>query len=86
MEPVFRLRVEEVLRRFPGVSVVAGYRSPEFQDRLAAEKPGMALPAGRSRHPRGLAVDLSAPRSQLDAIAASGLLRRPRSDEPWHFE
>lgn len=94
MSEPFRSKLAEALREYfalypaSQLYLVAGVRSAALQDALAKEKPGLALPAARSLHPRGLAVDLG-PKSEMAAfaeVAARHGLKRPRHDEPWHFQ
>lgn len=72
------------------VPVVSGYRSPEKQSALWANRASnpypVALP-GSSMHEKGLAVDVPVafvPR--LAAVAAQAGLCHPHADDPIHFE
>ena len=72
------------------VPVVSGYRSPERQAALWANRgsnPYPVAPPGSSMHEKGLAVDVPlafVPR--LAAVAAQAGLCHPHADDPIHFE
>ena len=72
------------------VPIVSGYRSPEAQAALWANRatnPYPVAPPGSSMHERGLAVDVPldvVPR--LAAVAGQAGLCHPHPDDPVHFE
>ena len=72
------------------VPITSGYRSPEAQAALYANRrsnPYPVAPPGSSMHERGLAVDVPlgfVPR--LAGVAAQVGLCRPHADDPVHFE
>ena len=81
------------------ITVTDAFRSSEEQARLYAMKPHLAAPPGRSRHEKGMAMDIDTP--QANQLYASGLMEkygfyRPmyppwgggpgRKTEGWHLE
>jgi len=72
------------------VPIVSGYRSPQAQAALWANRasnPYPVAPPGSSMHERGLAVDVPlafVPR--LSAVAGEAGLCQPHADDPIHFE
>lgn len=68
--------------------VGGGYRSPQGQADIYAQKPGLAAPPGSSYHQEGLALDLA---SALQNAQASKLFQQAGwnqfspSGEPWHW-
>ncbi len=72
------------------VPIVSGYRSPEAQAALWANRaanPYPVAPPGSSMHERGLAVDVPLDLVPgLAAVAAQAGLCHPHPDDPVHFE
>lgn len=73
--------------------IVAGYRSLELQAAMHRENPSLVAAPGVSKHPKGLAVDVSTPWAVAgqvwrDRLAAVGLkyLETKSRVEPWHLE
>jgi len=81
------------------ITVTDAFRSSEEQARLYAMKPHLAAPPGRSRHEKGMAMDIDT--AQANQLYASGLMEkygfyRPmyppwgggpgRKTEGWHLE
>jgi hypothetical protein len=81
------------------LSITDAFRSREEQARLFAMKPNLAAPPGRSRHEKGMAIDMDS--AQANQLFSSGLMEkhgfyRPmyppwgggpgRKSEPWHLE
>jgi uncharacterized protein YcbK (DUF882 family) len=72
------------------IQLNSGYRSPEEQAELYAKLgPPKAAPPGRSRHERGLAIDMNSP--DANKAAELGLMQkygftRPVRGETWHVE
>lgn len=68
--------------------VGGGYRSPQEQANIYAQKPGLAAPPGSSYHQEGLALDLA---QALQNARASKLFQQAGwnqfspSGEPWHW-
>ena len=81
-------RAEELLGH--PVPIVSGYRSPETQAALWANRaanPYPVAPPGSSMHERGLAVDVPlAVVPRVAAVAAQAGLCHPHADDPVHFE
>lgn len=81
-------RAEQLLGQT--VPIVSGYRSPQAQAALWANRgsnPYPVAPPGSSMHEKGLAVDVPlafVPR--LAAVAAQAGLCAPHADDPIHFE
>jgi len=87
------------LKKFPSVCINSAYRSPASQLKACmnicgrSSCPGKCAPPGRSKHQKGLAVDIKAnPRSILTkmhaAAPADGLINPPsiRRTDPVHFQ
>lgn len=73
--------------------IVAGYRSPELQAAMHRDNPSLVAAPESSKHPKGLAVDVSTPwavanQSWRDRLAGVGLqyLQTKSRVEPWHLE
>lgn len=73
--------------------IVAGYRSPELQAAMHRDNPALVASPENSKHPRGLAVDVSTPwavdgHAWRERLAALGLkyLETKSKVEPWHLE
>ena len=79
--------------------ITDAFRSREEQARLFALKPHLAAPPGRSRHEKGIAIDMDS--AQANQLYTSGLMEkhgfyRPmyppwgggpgKKSEPWHIE
>lgn len=93
LDPALSEAVERLLRDNPVLRVVATVRSASQQAALHLEKPDLALPAGRSKHETGHAVDVAGPIVEDSALWAStlrpyglGYLRGATKIEPWHLE
>ncbi len=81
------------------LTITDAFRSREEQARLYALKPNLAAPPGRSRHEKGIAIDMDS--MQANELYKSGLMEkygfyRPmfppwgggpgKKTEPWHIE
>jgi hypothetical protein len=90
LDPAFAARLNCLLAKVPGLTIVSGYRTRAEQAALYEEKPGLAAPPGHSMHELGLAADLGYPSDAASALAhlsaASCGLEFPMSYEPWHVE
>ena len=73
--------------------VVAGYRSAELQAAMHRDNPALVASPESSKHPKGLAVDVSTPwavagdpwRSRLASLGLKYLDTKSKV-EPWHLE
>lgn len=73
------------------IVVTDGRRTSQQQAAVAAAKPGLALPAGRSKHELGLAVDVEGvgwdAYPWITANVRRFALSQPAMPrEPWHLE
>ena len=104
MKPEFASRFAGMAKEYMDktgkkIIVTDAYRSTEEQARLYAMKPHLAAPPGRSRHEKGMAMDIDT--AQANQLYASGLMEkygfyRPmyppwgggpgRKTEGWHIE
>jgi secretion/DNA translocation related TadE-like protein len=90
LQPGFVARLNCLLARVPGLTIISGFRTHAEQAALFELKPELAAPPGHSMHELGLAADLGYPSDAERALAHRSAplcgLEFPVSYEPWHVE
>lgn len=75
LDPAFKTNFLKMITEYGSpVTVSSGYRSPDEQSAVANAGGIMAAAPGKSRHQRGMAIDLA--RSDVNALKASGLMQK----------